>query len=265
MVGTRKRKQTQEERKAASKKRSSKKDHESAPPLKRYRPYERDSNLNSLGTSSSSNSDVQNQLNLSSDQSSSSIPSPKSTDENLPINPVDLDKNGDCQEKTSGPDLHESAAFKKYLRDVRCKSIEGNWKQFDFEKAAQDSRFSKVRNFLREKKPNLKHLLFNGALTGYYKCIDCEERGHLHIIKACLKDVNKFRVQNVELHFNSKVHKETESKTNTFSFSQDWRKSMDILYLKLMAKQRVTGGIFKSGEFMIIVTNYIHKIIPCTI
>ena len=45
----------------------------------------------------------------------------------------------------------------------------------DYEEVAARSRYSKVSTWLRETKPKLDHLTYNGAETGYYKCVTCAE------------------------------------------------------------------------------------------
>ena len=156
--------------------------------------------------------------------------------------------------------LHRSVNFKKYLRDVKLKSIPGSWQEFDYEKAATESRYNSVANWLRIEKPKLQHLLYNGERTGYYKCVDCAERGCLHIVKACSSTVSKFKIQNVQKHFQSKAHKESHVNSKLVAFSSEWRKAMDIRYLKLMAKHHISGGVFKSDEFSEIIMSWINEV-----
>lgn len=156
--------------------------------------------------------------------------------------------------------LHSNENFKKYLRDVKSKSISGSWQEFDYEQAAKESRYNSVANWLRVEKPKLQHLLYNGERTGYYKCVECAERGCLHIVKACSSTVSKFKIQNVQKHFQSKAHKESHVNSKLLAFSSEWRKAMDIKYLKLMAKHHISGGVFKSDEFSEIIMCWVNEV-----
>ena len=130
----------------------------------------------------------------------------------------------------------------------------------DYEEVAARSRYSKVSTWLRETKPKLDHLTYNGAETGYYKCVTCAERGNLHLIKACTaKNLSQFKLQNIDKHFQTKAHLDLASATSKISFSTQWKKEMFVQYLKLMAAQRVSGGIFKSKEFVEIITSWINQ------
>ena len=155
--------------------------------------------------------------------------------------------------------IHESENFKKYLRDVRSKALHGSWKEFDWEDKASQTRYVRVASWLRENKPALMHLLYDGAETGYYKCEICARKGLVHIIKACGSNVAKFEIQNVKKHFETKRHKEIQDGKN-FIFSSDWKTAMDIKYLKLMAKHRISGKMFKSPEFIEILMSWINEV-----
>ena len=161
--------------------------------------------------------------------------------------------------ETNPNPIHQSETFKKYLRDVRAKALHGSWKTFDYEEKAKLTRYVRVASWLRENKPNLQHLLFQGAETGYYKCVTCAEKGLMHIVKACGSDVTKFEIQNIRKHFQTKVHLEIEQGKN-FIFNSEWKKQMDFKYLKLMAQHRVSGKLFKSAEFIDILMSWINEV-----
>ena len=197
---------------------------------------------------SSSSSDPQ-QIDIIQDQRDSNQPSrissQESSDSDTPVDTIPI---------------HDTEVFKKYLKDVKSKSIQGSWQKFDYETAAKESRYSKVANWLRAEKPKLQHLLYNGRRTGFYKCEECAERGCLHIIKACSSDVSKFKIQNIQKHFSSKAHRESHKSSKLHEFSSEWRKAMDIRYLKIMAKHRVSGGIFKSDEFVDVIMAWVNEV-----
>ena len=155
--------------------------------------------------------------------------------------------------------IHESEKFKKYLRDVRSKALHGSWKEFNWEDKASQTRYVRVASWLRENKPALLQLLYEGAETGYYKCEICARKGLVHIIKACGSNVGKFEIQNVKKHFETKRHKEIQD-GKSFIFSSDWKTAMDIKYLKLMAKHRISGKMFKSPEFIEILMSWINEV-----
>ena len=156
--------------------------------------------------------------------------------------------------------MHDSAAFKNYLAQVRSKSIPGVWKRMDYEMVAENTRYTKVATWLRKEKPELDQLMYNGAPSGLYKCKKCEERGNLHIIKAChWKKIDQFKSQNIERHFETKAHLEIVRSGPKLNFSAQWRKEMYVQYLKLMGSQRVSGAIFKSNEFVEIIASWINQ------
>lgn len=155
--------------------------------------------------------------------------------------------------------IHASANFKKHLRDIRAKAISGSWKTFDYEEKATQTRYVNVAKWLRDNKPELKQLLYQGAETGYYKCDVCAEKGCIHLFKACNSDGTRFEVQNIKKHFQSKVHTEIQQGKN-FIFSSDWKHQMDVKYLKLMAKHRVSGKMFKSPEFIDMIMSWINEV-----
>ena len=194
--------------------------------------------------------------------SSSAHPPPQVLDQNLNVGSPFSSSQGssDSDLITNQNEIHKSQVFQKYLRDVRSKSIQGSWHPFDYEEAAKQSRYQKIANWLRSEKPKLQQLYFNGQRTGYYKCVQCADRGCLHIVKACTSDVSKFLIQNVKKHFESKAHRENHVSTKLIEFSREWKKGMDIKYLKMMAKHHVSGGIFKSDEFTDIITSWINEV-----
>ena len=167
---------------------------------------------------------------------------------------------GSSSQNDSVQSLHSSAAFQHYLKQVKSKSIPGCWKSMDYETVAENSRYSKVSAWLRENKPELDQLIYNGVECGYYKCRTCAKRGNLHIIKACTTtNMSQFKIQNIEKHFGTKAHQDVAKAGSKLSFSAEWRQEMYVQYLKLMASQRVSGGIFKSDEFVNIVTSWINQ------
>ena len=148
---------------------------------------------------------------------------------------------------------------KYVIKDVRSKSIAGEWRQFDYETAAANSRYKSVADWLREKKPDLEELHFKGISTGYHKCKSCFERGDLHIFKTFDKDKSKFKIQYAKKHFQSKAHLECGI-GKIFGFSKNWRQEMDKKYLKLMATQRVSGRIFRSETFVDIIVSWVNQV-----
>lgn len=178
----------------------------------------------------------------------------------VPASPTSSQGSSDSNSNTNQIPMHNTNAFKKYLKDVRTKAISGCWQEFDYEETAKNTRYASCANWLRENKPKLKQLLYNGQRTGYYKCVKCEERGCLHINKACHQSVSTFKTQSMKKHFDSKVHKENTVMSKQFEFSQEWKKAMDIKYLKMMAKHHVSGGIFKTEEFTDIIASWINEV-----
>ena len=178
-------------------------------------------------------------------------------------------------------DITKSSSFAKYLKvifvhfdiffipncieyfinfkDVRNKAIQGQWKDFDYNKKAETCRFKNVSTWLLERKPELQELLYNGLPTGYFKCCPCASNGDLHIIKAFDTDHTKFKKQNIERHFKSRSHLET-GLGKVFAFSSHWKKEMNRKYLKLMATQRVSGKIFRSDSFVDILVSWINQV-----
>ena len=155
--------------------------------------------------------------------------------------------------------MHLDYLYKKIIKDVRSKAIEGQWKNFDYKDKAEKCRFKKVSDWLLDKKPHLQELLYNGLPTGYYKCCSCATNGDLHIIKCFDEDHTRFKKQNVERHFRTRSHLEI-GLGKVFSFSCHWKKEMNRKYLKLMATQRVSGKIFRSETFVDILVSWINQV-----
>ena len=142
---------------------------------------------------------------------------------------------------------------------MRSKAIKGQWRKFDYEKHAEQTRFKKSSDWLLEKKPHLEELLYNGIPTGYYKCCSCESHGDLHIIKSFDTDCKKMKLEYIKKHMKSRSHLEIGF-SKVFTFSKHWRKDMDKKYLKLMATQRVSGKIFRTETFVEIIVSWINQV-----
>ena len=203
---------------------------------------------------------------LSSDPQTSSVLQNATTRIDQPSNPVPAGNESPTPSSQSSTTsnqeqnpIHQSETFKKYLRDVRSNALSGSWKTFDYEEKANLTRFVRVASWLRDNKPNLQHLLYQGAETGYYKCVTCAEKGLIHIVKACGSDVTKFEIQNIRKHFQTKVHLDIQHGKN-FVFNSEWKTSMDFKYLKLMAQHKVSGKLFKSAEFIDILMSWINEV-----
>ena len=196
------------------------------------------------------------QRERNSSNSSAELSSPQEPSDNPTTDDISPSSSSQNEVQT----LHNSAAFQHYLSQVRSKAIPGNWKPMDYEDVAAKSRYSKVASWLRENKPELDQLIYNGVETGFYKCRTCARRGNLHIIKACTStNMSQFKIQNVQKHFGTKAHLDVAKAGSKPSFSAEWRQEMYVQYLKLMASQRVSGGIFKSDEFVNIITSWINQ------
>ena len=191
-----------------------------------------------------------------SSNSSAELSSPKESSEN----PTTDDISPSSSSQNEVQKLHNSAGFQHYLSQVRSKAIPGTWKSMDYEDVASKSRYTKVATWLRENKPELDQLTYNGVETGFYKCRTCAKRGNLHIIKACTStNMSQFKIQNVQKHFGTKAHLDVAKAGSKISFSAEWRREMYVQYLKLMASQHVSGNIFKSDEFVNIITSWINQ------
>ena len=191
-----------------------------------------------------------------SSNSSAELSSPKESSENQTTD--DISPSSSSQNEVQK--LHNSAGFQHYLSQIRSKAIPGTWKQMDYEDVASKSRYTKVATWLRENKPDLDQLTYNGVETGFYKCRTCAKRGNLHIIKACTStNMSQFKIQNVQKHFGTKAHLDVAKAGSKISFSAEWRRVMYVQYLKLMACQHVSGDIFKSDEFVNIITSWINQ------
>ena len=198
------------------------------------------------------------ELNL---PSTSGNPLPEIFEANHPVpSPISSQGSSENGSISAQHPMHKTQNFQKYLKDVRSKSIPGSWHDFDYEETAKNTRYSAVSNWLRSEKPKLQHLVYNGKRTGFYKCVKCADRGCLHIIKACTTDVTKFKMQNIKKHFDSKAHQESNVMNKLHEFSNEWKKAMDIKYLKMMAKHHVSGGIFKSEEFTEIIMSWVNEV-----
>ena len=106
--------------------------------------------------------------------------------------------------------------------------------------------------------PDLSELCYNGVPMGYHRCNPCFSKGNLHIIKSFDKDKAKFNMQYVDRHYQSKAHLEC-GLNRIFEFSNEWRKRMNIKYLKLMASQRLSGRIFRTETFVDIIVSWVNK------
>lgn len=101
---------------------------------------------------------------------------------------------------------------------VRSKAKKGQWRKFDYEKQAKNSRFQRYSQWLLDKKPQMEELLYNGIPMGYFKCCSCESQGDLHIIKSFDDDKTKIKTQYMKKHLQSRSHLDSGfSKLFTFS------------------------------------------------
>ena len=104
-------------------------------------------------------------------------------------------------------------------------------------------------------------LLWNGKRTGYYLCLTCEETGDRHLIKCFENDPAKFRSQNASRHFNTKMHRmDSRRKSTQIEITTDFISSIEKLYLKLLAQEKVHADIFKSPAFKEILISFANQL-----
>ena len=144
---------------------------------------------------------------------------------------------------------------------VRTKAIHGSWREFNYEEAANTTRYHSAAVWLRAAKPNVRELLWKGQRTGHYLCMTCEETGDRHIIKCFEKDPLKLKTQSMQKHFDTKLHDvENRRKSMQISVTREFISSMENIYLKMLAQEKVHATLFSSPSFKEMMISFANQL-----